>query len=46
VAVDGQGNVYIADFHARKKWTAADNSVTTLLAPQKPGGFGGIGGGG
>ena len=32
VAVDGAGNVYIADTgdSAIKKWTAANNTVTTL----------------
>ena len=34
VAVDGSGNVYIADAYnnAIKKWTAANNTVTTLVA--------------
>jgi len=34
VAVDGAGNVYIADTgnNAIKKWTAASNAVTTLVA--------------
>ena len=34
VAVDGAGNVYIADTgnNAIKKWTAASNTVTTLVS--------------
>jgi DNA-binding beta-propeller fold protein YncE len=34
VAVDGAGNVYIADLgnNAIKKWTAANNTVTTLVS--------------
>ena len=39
-AVDGAGNVYIADVnnHAVKKWTATNNTVTTLVnATQVPG---------
>ena len=34
VAVDGAGNVYIADSgnNAIKKWTAANNNVTTLVS--------------
>jgi len=34
VAVDGTGNVYIADYgnSAIKEWTVANNSVTTLVA--------------
>src|SRR6185312_7490922 len=34
VAVDGSGNVYIADTYDNviKKWTAASNTVTTLIA--------------
>src|ERR1019366_2721760 len=34
VAVDGAGNVYIADLgnNAIKKWTAANNNVTTLVS--------------
>jgi len=35
VAVDGAGNVYIVDTGNRaiKKWTAASNTVSTLVAP-------------
>jgi DNA-binding beta-propeller fold protein YncE len=34
VAVDGAGNVYIADFYneAIEKWTASNNTVTTLVS--------------
>lgn len=34
VAVDGAGNVYIADIynHAIKKWSVANNTVTTLIS--------------
>jgi hypothetical protein len=32
IAVDGVGNVYIADTNSIKKWTAASNTVTTLVS--------------
>jgi len=34
VALDGAGNVYLADYgnNAIKKWTSANNSVTTLVS--------------
>jgi DNA-binding beta-propeller fold protein YncE len=34
VAVDGSGNVYIADClnNAIKEWTAANNNITTLVS--------------